>query len=129
MSQGDLEIVRSWYRAFNDEVAFRELTHPEIEWYPIEENHTIHRGLDAAMRVVEGWTSAWAEYGGAIEEIIDAGDEGIVLVFRATARGVASGAEVGFRQYPHFRTHEGKVIYLYEYGDRDEALKAVGLEE
>ena len=128
MSQEDLAIVRRWYQELDNEAAFRDLTHPEIEWAPWEENHTVHRGLDAARRVVARWSESWSEYSGEIEEVIDAGEEGIILVFHTQARGAASGVEVDIHLYPHIKTREGKLVYLYEYADRTEALKAVGLE-
>jgi ketosteroid isomerase-like protein len=128
MSQEDLDIVRRWYRELDNEATFRELTHPDIEWAPWEENHTVHRGLDAARRVVARWSESWSDYGGEIEEVIDAGDEGIILGFHTTASGAASGIAVDVHLYPHIKTREGKLAYLYEYTDRAEALAAVGLE-
>jgi ketosteroid isomerase-like protein len=129
MSQEDLDIVRRWYRALGDDAAFTALTLPDIEWAPWEENHTVHRGLSAARGVVERWSDSWSEYDGEIEEAIDAGDEGTVLVFHTTARGAASGIGVDVRVYPHIRTREGKLVYMYEYADRATAFKAAGLEE
>jgi ketosteroid isomerase-like protein len=129
VSREDLDIVRRWYRELGNEAGFQELTHPEIEWAPVEENHTVHRGLDEARRVAARWSESWSEYGGEIEEVIDAGADGIVLGFRTWARGAASGVDVEFRFYPHIKTREGKLIYLYEYATREQALKAVGLEE
>jgi ketosteroid isomerase-like protein len=35
--------------------------------------------------------------------------------------------EVDQRFYMHWRLREGKIVYLYEYADRDEALEAGGL--
>jgi ketosteroid isomerase-like protein len=37
--------------------------------------------------------------------------------------------EVDLRYYMHWKLHDGKIVYLYEYADRDEALKAAGLLE
>jgi ketosteroid isomerase-like protein len=127
--EGDLEIVRHWYRAFANDADFRELTHPEMEWAPVEENHTVHRGIEGARRVVAGWSASWSDYTGKIEEVLDGGEQGIVVVLDVTARGAASGAMVDIRSYQHFRIRDGKVAYLYEYPDRGEALRAVGLDE
>jgi ketosteroid isomerase-like protein len=126
VSAEDAGIVRRWYAAFADDAEFCELTHPEIEWAPIEHNHTIHRGLDGAKRVVAEWSSSWSSYSGHIEEVIDAGEHGTVVVLQVTARGAASGVQIDFRTYHHFKTREGKVVYVYEYGDLTDALKAIG---
>ncbi|HUH80861.1 MAG TPA: hypothetical protein VLZ06_05995 [Solirubrobacteraceae bacterium] len=41
MSHENVEVVRSFVWAFvNDADTFLELTHPEIEWAPHEENQT-----------------------------------------------------------------------------------------
>jgi hypothetical protein len=46
-----------------------------------------------------------------------------------TGRGVRSGVEVDLRVYQHFKLRDGKIVYLYEYADRGEALEAAGLSE
>ena len=37
--------------------------------------------------------------------------------------------EVDLRLYLHFKLRDGKIVYLYEYADRGEALEAAGLSE
>ena len=127
MSQENLEIVRRWKWAFdNDRDTFIELTHPEIEWAPFEENHTIFHGIDSALQVRSGWLDTWAEHQVTTEELIDAGN-GVLDTAHLVGRGKSSGLEVDVRLYIHFKLREGKVVYVYEYEDRAEALKAVGL--
>jgi len=44
-------VLRRLLWAFeNDTEAFRDTLHPEIEWFPIEEDHTPSYGVDAAAR-------------------------------------------------------------------------------
>ena len=40
-----------------------------------------------------------------------------------------SGVEVDLHLYMHFKLRGGKIVYLYEYADRGEALEAAGLSE
>jgi limonene-1,2-epoxide hydrolase len=128
VSPENVEIVRRWLWAFeNDDDAFRKTTHPEIEWAPFEENHTVSHGLAGAMRIKNGWLDPWAEHHIGIEELIDAGED-VVASLHLTARGEGSGVEVDVHLYGHFKVREGKVAYLFEHQDRAEALKAVGLE-
>src|ERR1700736_5878522 len=97
MSQGNVEIVRRWLWAFeNSDDTFRELTHPEIEWAPFEDNHTVSYGLAGALRIRAGWLDAWAEHQMDIEEMIDGGDD-IVALVHLSARGKGSGVEVDVR--------------------------------
>ena len=58
MSQESVEIVRRWLWAFeNDADVFRNALHPDIEWFPIEENQRRLYGVEAAMRSgTSGWT-------------------------------------------------------------------------
>jgi ketosteroid isomerase-like protein len=129
MSQENVEIVRRWIWGFaNDEETFRQTTHPEIEWAPFEENHTVSHGLAGAMRIRTGWLDAWAEHHLEIEDTIDAGDD-VVATVHSNARGRESGAEVDVRLHGHFKVRDGKVAYLFEHEDRAAALRAAGLAE
>jgi ketosteroid isomerase-like protein len=127
MSQEHVETVRRWFWAFeNDEMVFRELTHPEIEWAPFEENHTVSHGLAGARRIRGEWLDAWGEYHLDIEEIVHGGDD-IVVSGQLSARGKASGVEVDVRLHGHMKVRDGKVAYIFEHEDRAAALEAAGL--
>jgi ketosteroid isomerase-like protein len=128
MSQANLEIVRRWLTAFeHDEEVFRDLTHPEIEWAPFEDNHTISRGLTGAARVRAAWLDAWVEHHLQIEDVLDAGGDDVLATVRLIARGRGSGVEVDVRLYGHLRVRDSKVVYVYEHEHRADALRAVGL--
>jgi ketosteroid isomerase-like protein len=128
MSHANVEIARRWIRAFdNDTDTFRQLTHPEIEWMPFEDNHTASYGLDGAMRIRNGWLDAWDEHRIDVEEMLDGGGDDVVSTARLIGRGRGSGVEVDVRLYAHLKVRDGKVVYLYEHEERADALKAVGL--
>jgi ketosteroid isomerase-like protein len=127
MSQANVEVVRRLIWAFeHDRDTFIELAHPEIEWAPFEENHTVFHGLGGALGIRSGWLDTWAEHHIEIEEVFDRGDD-VVVSMHLIARGKGSGIEVDVRVYPHVKVREGKVVYVFEYEDRAEALEAVGL--
>ncbi|MCU1449932.1 MAG: hypothetical protein JWP02_2102 [Acidimicrobiales bacterium] len=129
MSQENVEIVRRWLRAFaDDEAVFRELTHPEIEWAPFEDNHTISYGLAGAERIRNAWLDAWSEHRLEIEEMHDAGDD-VVAMVHLIGRGKGSGAEVDVRLYGHVKLRDGRIVYVFEHEDHADALKAAGLQE
>jgi ketosteroid isomerase-like protein len=129
MSQRNVEIVRRWIWAFeHDTDTFLELAHPELEWAPFEENHTVFYGSEGAMRVRAGWLDAWSEHRIDIDEVIDQGDD-LIAALHLTGRGKASGLEVDVRLYVHVKVRDGKPVYVFEHEDRDAALKAVGLLE
>ena len=55
--------------------------------------------------------------------------DSVVLAVHIAGRGKTSGAEVDVRFYPHFKLRDDKVVYIYDYADRAEALAAGGLKE
>jgi ketosteroid isomerase-like protein len=133
MSQENVEVknvvVRRWIWAFeNDTDAFRDTLHPEIEWFPVEENHTPYHGVEGAMRYRKRWFDTWDEYRTDLEEVIEEGDS-VVAVVHITARGKASGVEVDIRFYPHFKVRDDKVVHIFDHRDRATALEAAGLSE
>ena len=53
----------------------------------------------------------------------------MVLAIHITARGKTSGAEADLRFYAHIKLRDDKVVYIYDYEDRAEALHFAGLQE
>ena len=129
MSQENVELVRKWVWAFvNDTDTFLELTHPEIEWAPFEENHTVFHGHEGAMQIRTEWLASFDEQRIVIEDIVDGGDN-VVSAAHLTGRGKGSGAVVDVWIYTHIKVRDGKAAYLFEYTDRAEALRAAGIKE
>ena len=131
ISRQDVEIrneaVRTFFSAFEgDDEAFRGTLHPEIEWYPIEENRTATCGVNAAMWNRNAWLEAWDEHSFHLEEVIEDG-ESVVVGVHITARGRGSGIEVDVRFYAQIRVRDGRIIYIYDHEDRAAALEAAGL--
>ena len=121
------EVVQSWMLTFpNDPDAFRSTLHPEIEWFPFEENHTRAHGVEAAMRVRQRWLDTWEEMQVEPEGLIEGGDT-VLISLRVIARGKMSGAETDVRLHLHFKVREGRVVYLFEHADKAAALEAAGL--
>jgi ketosteroid isomerase-like protein len=133
MSQPNAEVdnavVRRWFWAFeNDTDAFRDTLHPDIAWFPIEEDGTPSYGVDAAVTNRNQWLDTWDEHRFDLEQIVDDG-ESVVVAVHITARGKGSGVEVDIRFYAHFKLLDDKVVYIFDHADRTAALDAVGLGE
>jgi hypothetical protein len=56
------------------------------------------------------------------------GADSVVVCLHLTGRGKLSGVEVDFRLFQHFKLRDGKIVYVYEYAERGEALEAAGLQ-
>jgi ketosteroid isomerase-like protein len=130
MSQGNVEIVR---RAFayeihgvGDRAEAEEIFDPNVVMNPSDEGPSY--GFDAMRADYERWASVFEELSVTIEEIIDAGDQ-IVVVAHHEGRGRKSGVKVDTRFYEVYTVHEGKVSRVDEFTERAEALEAAGLQE
>src|SRR4051812_26568572 len=101
------ELVERWMAEFaGDRDVFQETLHPDIVWFPFEDNHTPSHGIEAAMRVRDGWLDSWEEMHAEIEDLVEQGDS-VVASTHVRARGRASGVEVDVRLYLHFRVRDG----------------------
>jgi len=130
MSEENVEVVRKAiayeYYGFGDRPEAEAIFDPQVVLNPIDEEPS--SGLDAMRADMERWASAFDELKVTIEEIIDAGDQ-VVVVAHHQGRGRASGVEVDTRFYEVYTLCEGKVSRVDEYIERAEALEAVGLSE
>jgi ketosteroid isomerase-like protein len=134
MSQENVDLVRSisapWERGDFSSV---EWAHPEIEFAiadgPAPGSWTGLAGM------LEGWReflSAWEHWCGEADEYRALDGERVLGFFHFSARGKASGLEVGdvrTRGAFLYQLRDDKVIRLVLYWDGDHALEAMGLRE
>jgi ketosteroid isomerase-like protein len=134
MSQENVEVVRSAFDAWNRGDLDSVLAHldADVEW---EENPDVYPGLDRVYRGHAGFLKrqrdafdAWEWFRVEDQEFIDAGDY-VVAALRLKAKGRHSGIEVEMSVCDCFTFRDEKVVRHRVFTDRDEALKAVGLEE
>ena len=86
-------------------------------------------GIDAVRRYIESFTNYWETIRFEPTEILDAGNERVVVVARLVGRGKGSGIPVE-RDWAYVWTlRDGKVLRMDGYADKGQALRAVGLEE
>jgi|SRR5215211_6479422 len=134
MSQENVDLVRSISAPWElGDFSSVEWAHPKIEFViadgPAPGSWT---GL-AGMR--KGWREflgAWEHWRGEADEYRALDGERVLGLFHFSARGKASGLEVGdvrTRGAFLYQLRDGKVIKLVLYWDGDRALEAVGLRE
>ena len=129
MSEENVELVRLAYDLFNrrDIDAFLDLAHPEIEWHDHGAFDTGPiRGRDAVRAFIESGLEPWEEFQRDPEEIIDLGDDRVLGVFRARARGKASGIELDVQAADLVTITDGKFA-RYDMYPVEEAFEAAGL--
>src|SRR5262245_16413723 len=128
MSRENVELVR---RAFAYEVygiggraEAEAIFDPDVVMNPVDEEPSY--GPDAMRDNFERWASVWEELRVTAEEIIDAGDQ-VVVVAHHQGRGGKSGVDINARFYEVYTLREGKVSRVDEFNEMAEALAAVRL--
>ncbi len=131
MSPANVEVIRRAIESFaSDAEAWIGTLDPAIRWYPEEEGHAVVLGHNAVLRSRERWLETFEE-GTLRFEIEELRGEGqnLMSALREWGRGRGSGIEIEGRTYSHWKVRNGKIVYVYEYATRDEALEAAGLSE
>ena len=131
MSQENVELLRRAVEHF--------MQTGEHAWELIDEEVEVHdhdipdareyRGHAGWSRWFEDWGAAWAEQSAEPEEFIDADDEHAMLVLRLYMTGRGSGVKVERQDAMVAAFHDGKVVRVDWYNNKQQALKAVGLSE
>ena len=132
MSQENVEIVR---RVHEEVVARpeppRELFAPDFEFDVREPSPDfgVLRGVDAALEALgEDWDT-FEEFHSAIEEVIHADREQVVVEVSDRGRVKGSDSEISNRFFQVWTFAEGKIVRLAVHTDRNRALDAAGLSE
>jgi hypothetical protein len=75
------------------------------------------------------WLEPWDSYRVEIEDVIDAGEEAVVVLTRDYGRRAGMEAEVPVRGAAVWIVRDGKIARATFYTDRDEAFADAGLSE
>jgi len=100
----------------------------DVEWVedPQRADGRVEHGREAVRRSWERWLDEWEEYGFEVEQILDCGDD-VLIVARERGRGAASGASVGARNFSILTMRDGKIARYREFYDEQAAFAAAGL--
>ena len=127
-----MEIVRLCYERFNDGDVngFLQLCAPGFEFrdLPALPGSGVYIGHDAYRAWFAQLSDAFDDLGFEVEELIDAGDQ-VVVVNRATGSGKGSGAAVNLNFSNVWTLKGGKAVSAFSYDTHAEALEAAGLSE
>ena len=134
MSRENVEFVRSIYACWEGgDFSSNEWAHPEIEYVVADGPVTgTWHGLAGMAEAMRDWLSVWQEWRVETDRYLDLDDELVLVLFHFTARGRASGLEVGqiwTEGATLFHLRDGRVTRLVQYLDRERAFEAVGLSE
>src|SRR6266498_2853115 len=106
MSQENVEIVRRLYEAVarRDSDTVLSIYHPDVEWdhrHNLEMaglmgGRTVYRGHEGVRQWSREFYEAWDSVEADLVDLVDAGNDKVVVVLNYRCRGRVSGAEVQF---------------------------------
>jgi ketosteroid isomerase-like protein len=142
MSRENVELVRAAFLGASDggrlnvldpgalERAF-ELFDAEIEVRedPRFPEAGVYRGLDAVRAYFIQFTQQFERFVFELDDVLDVGDDRVVLLFHLHGSGKGSGALFEADPAWIYTLREGKVVRIEAYLDRREGLEAAGLTE
>jgi ketosteroid isomerase-like protein len=136
MSQENVETVRTLAEGFQQrqhERAF-EFYDPEIEWDStrmrdlLPDIAGVFRGYEGVRANWRNWLSAWSDLHFEIQDVLDAGDDVVLLIRNQRQWGKHSGLETEIPPYGMvFTFRNRKVIRVRHFPDQESALEAAGL--
>jgi ketosteroid isomerase-like protein len=134
MSQNNVEIVRQALLASSggDVSAAEAAFDPSIEWDMSGVtgwlDREVYRGLRKILAFLEGWRQSWDGWRFEVEGVQE-GEGEVFGGIRERAKSAATGISVDQRRYFVNTLREGRIVRVRWFSERQDALKAVGLEE
>jgi ketosteroid isomerase-like protein len=129
---GAAEVVRELSAAWNAEDQERQaqVLDPDVVQHGtrggIDEGRVI-RGREAVLEYWEDIGDTWQSLSFELERLIE-GDDVAVAFWRETARSHHSDLAIGYDTASVFSVRDGRIVEMTGYLDREEALRAAGLE-
>jgi ketosteroid isomerase-like protein len=127
MSQENLDRVLRGIEALNrrDLEGALEPFHADVEFRDAGTGRT-ERGRDALGAMLGDWLDSFSEYHEVAEDVLDLGDEVVVLV-HSVGRGQGSGITIDSRHGEIHEFRDGLVARLTAYPSPEAAFDAAGL--
>ena len=133
MSQQDLEVVRSMLATLNEsgvEAALDQI-HPDFEGVTPPElspEPDTYRGHEGIRRYFAGFEGVMDEVRWEADELMEAPNDRVVAGIRLLTRSVATGLELELPVWQVCTVRDGKVLRIEGFAEREDALRAAGLE-
>ena len=128
MSKELVQLVEKGYHAWNEGDRGWVLDHmsEDVEWITPEDDPdpSTYRGHRGVEEYWAQWRAAVGQLNFAVEEMIDAGDN-VVVVARRQGRGEHSGLEISDRVIQVFHFEGDVCTSVHEYYDRGAALGSI----
>ena len=134
MSQENIEIIRDAAAAFNRgdldtwfEYVADDIDHRAAEG-ALDDRGPMH-GKDAVRAYMQDWLDLFDDFRSKPLELIDAGEDRVIVVGRISGRAKQSGVETDLTYAALYTIRDGKIARGREYWTKEQALEAAGLRE
>ena len=133
MSEENVDVVRKANEAFvsGDAETALDLLAPEIEWHGTVggfDEGRIARGRDEVVQGFVEYFENWERMELRADDYIDAGGDEVVVFHHEVAKGRQSGVVVETDTGSVSTVRDGKIVRVRAYMERDEALRAAGIQ-
>jgi len=119
----------AWRRPSPDVDALLRLYSPDhvltTNWGAGDERS--YRGLEGFRQAVDDVAELWEGFHNEVEEVVEAGDDVVAAIVRASGRGRASGTPVERDTGAVIRLREGQIVSTEYYVTPEAALEAAGI--
>jgi len=95
--------------------------------WPLPGPHDTYRGVDGFLELQEAWMEVWGDLRLSLDEVVDAGNGRVVVLFRQSATAAASGVEL---EEPLAMINEfagGRLVHQTYWRDQEVALRSAGV--
>jgi ketosteroid isomerase-like protein len=133
VSRQDLEVVRSMLATLNEsgvEAALDQI-HPDFEGVTPPElspEPDTYRGHEGIRRYFAGFEGVMDKVRWEADELMEAPNERVVAGIRLLTRSVATELELELPVWQVCTVRDGKVLRIEGFAEREDALRAAGLE-
>ncbi len=133
MAQGDVEVVRRFYDAYNarDAAAWSSLIADEFQFQSafVGVEGRVYEGPGGFSRYFADLDEAWEHFWLELQDVRETGSDRVLGLMQVHGRGKTSGVEIDPCIAAVFHLRSGKLVRLQTFMDPADAPGAVGLSE
>jgi hypothetical protein len=136
MSRENVEVVRRWLAPSMSgdpeeaKAAVAQFCDADVDYYPVRKLFGGQRchGREELSRFLVGWLEAWSRLEWAVQELIEVGDDRVLVCANLRAEGRGSGAKLEGELYQCEWLRHGRLFRIEDHLTLSGALHALGFE-
>src|SRR3954466_204832 len=125
MAAEHVDLVRRIYDAWDREQSARDFISEDVEY--VNPSYAVERGTRRGRAAFRAVRDTYGDYSLTVEDIVDSGEGGVVVLARYSGTGSASGVKVEGEQGFVWTVQDGLAVRFQWFQSPGEALEAAGL--